>query len=618
MIAGAKVTGRNLATNQSVENSTNNNGIYRLGTLQPGSYEITVEATGFQRLVVGGVDISVGQSATLNATLSVGALTETVTVFNQTSPVDPAKTEVSEIVDRVRIAELPISGRQFIDFALLTPNTVVGKGISLGASSPLVEDVPRISFGGLFEQHSNYFALDGGDHTVSLNGFQHNGPSQEAVQEFRVLSSSYSVEYGRAMGGIVNIITRAGTNDVHGSAYYFLRNSSLDATNILSAPGFDTLRQQQYGVSLGGPITKNRFFYFGNYEGQRRRESPLYSRYILDNISAINRAKRSLGLSEEVLNKLQTKDYDYLLLRADSSLSSGTHLFARYNFANQRSENAPSVPGGLGGPSTFRKNDVLSQSLMANLTALIRPNLVNQGFIQFSRKAFSNDPLSLEPNLEIPNIATFGKHIGPADFYRENRFQVSDNLSFSVGNHDLSVGSSVDFISDRIIWSLTVPGLAVFTPESFLGLPPFGQATPVFFSFGVPRNQLGGGLPTRDTSRLFPDATFESAATTAYSHRLFEFFAQDRWQRRQLTLVYGVRYLLETVADFGIKTDKNNFQPRVGMSYGFSSGRGVIRAGAGIFTAPHFWSRLVNQLTCVGGGARDIALIEPGRASLFS
>ncbi len=620
VIAGAKVRARNLGTSQELQTVTNPDGVYRLRPLQPGRYEVTVEAVGFQPLTIGNVELTVGQTATLDLTLQVGTLTEQVEVKALgVAVVEPTKTEVSEVIDETRITELPISGRQFIDFALLTPGTTVGKGFSFGATALLAEDVPRLSFGGLFEQHTNLIALDGGDHSVSLNGLQHIGPSQDAVKEFRVLSSTYSVEYGRVMGGIVNIITKSGSNDRHGSVYYYLRNDALDARNILSAPGFDVLRQHQFGASAGGPVVRDRLFYFGNYEGQRRAESPQYTSFILNNIAAINQAKRSLGLSDEVLEQLQTKNYDYFLVRSDAQLTPANNLFVRYSFADQRNGNFPSTPGGIGGPSTFRQNDVRSQSLMANLTSLIGPSLVNQGFFQFSRKSFTNMPLSFEPNLEIINIATFGKHISPADFYRENRFQFSDNLSLLWRNHEFKVGVDIGHIRDRLLYSTTMPGFAIFTPESFLGQPPFGRTVPVFFAFAIPRALLGQPLPRRSINQLFPDDRFAAAARTVFHHEIYEFFVQDRWRYRGLTLNYGLRYFLEkTPSIFGIETDKNNVQPRLGISYGFAENKGVVRAGVGVFVAPHFWSRLVGHLTCAGSGPENLALLDPPRARFFS
>jgi hypothetical protein len=620
VVVGARVEVQSVETGRVVVGVSDENGVYRVGPVPPGRYRVVVEAVGFQTVVMEDVELTVGQSGTLNVTLSVGAVTEQVEVRGGgVALVEPTKTEVSEVIEQTRITELPISGRQFIDFALLSPTTSVGKGFSFGATALLAEDVPRLSFGGLFEQHTNLISLDGGDHSVLFNGLQHIGPSQDAVKEFRVLSSTYSVEYGRVMGGIVNIITRSGSNDRRGTVYYYVRNDALDARNILSVPGFDVLRQHQFGASAGGPVVRDRVFYFGNYEGQRRAESPQYTSFILDNLAAINRAKRSLGLSEEDLNKLQTKNYDYVLARADVQLAPTQTLFARYSFADQRNGNFPSVPGGLGAPSTFRQNDVRSQSAMINLTSLIGSGTVNQGFFQFSRKSFTNTPLTFEPNLEVVNIATFGKHISPADFYRENRFQWSDTLSLLWHNHEFKVGVDIGHIRDRLLYSTTMPGFAIFTPESFLGRPPFGRTVPVFFAFAIPRSLLGQPLPRRSVTQLFPDDRFEAAAWTVFHHQTYEVFVQDRWRYRQLTLNYGVRYFLERVPSiFGVQTDKNNVQPRLGISYGFAETKGVVRAGVGVFVAPHFWSRLVGHLTCAGSGPENLALLDPQRAGFFS
>jgi hypothetical protein len=619
VVAGARVKARNVATNQELQTVTNPDGVYQLRPLPPGRYEVRVEAVGFQPLVINDVELTVGQTATLDVALRVAAVTEEVEVRALgVAVVEPTKTEVSAVIDETRITELPISGRQFIDFALLNPSTAIGRGFS-GINALLLEDVPRLSFGGLFEQHTNLITLDGGDHSVLLNGLQHIGPSQDAVKEFRVLSSSYSLEYGRVMGGIVNIITRSGSNDRHGTVYYYLRNDALDARNILSAPGFDVLRQHQFGASAGGPVVRDRVFYFGNYEGQRRGESPQYTSFIRDNLAAINRAKRSLGLSEEELNKVQTKNYDYLLARTDVQVTPTQTLFARYSLADQRNGNFPSAPGGIGGPSSFRQNDVRSQSLMANLTSLGGASLVNQAFFQYSRKSFTNTPLTFEPHLEIVNIADFGKHIGPADFYRENRFQWSDTLSLLWHNHEFKVGVDIGHIRDRLLFSTTMPGFAIFTPESFLGQPPFGRTVPVFFAFAIPRSLLGQPLPRRSVTQLFPDERFEAAAQTVFHHQTYEVFVQDRWRYRGLTVNYGVRYFLEGMPGvFGLETDKNNIQPRVGVSYGFAGNKGVVRAGVGIFAAPHFWSRVAGHLTCGGAGPEDLALLEPQRAGFFS
>jgi hypothetical protein len=611
VVVGARVEVQSVETGRVVVGVSDENGVYRVGPVPPGRYRVVVEAVGFRKATYEGVVLTVGQVATLNVTLSVGEVVEQVEVRGEgVAVVEPTKTEVSQVVDQVRITELPISGRQFIDFALLTPTTTVGKGVSFGASSPLLEEVPRLSFGGLFEQHTNFIGLDGGDHTVSLNGLQHAGPSQEAVREFRVLSSTYLVEYGRVMGGIVNIVTRSGGNEVGGVAYYYVRNDALDARNILFAPGLEEFRQHQFGASVGGPIRRDRLFYFGNYEGQRRAEAPLYTTFLLQNIGAINRVKRALGLGEELLQRMQTKDYDYVLVRGDAQVTARHSLFGRYSFADQRNENYPVMPGGIGAPSTFRENLVRSQSVMGNVTSLFGPSWVSQAFFQFSRKSFNNWPYPpVEPHIEIPNLAQFGAVVGSAAFYREQRFQFGETVSVLRGRHEVKAGVVVDHIRDDLLYSLTNPGYVIFTPESFFGLPPFGRSVPVLFVVNfVP----GRPLPRRDPSRLFPNREYEEASRIKYTHEIFEFFLQDRWQRGAVTLSYGVRYFLEPYpSEWGMETDTNNVQPRVGLSWGFANGKGVVRAGAGIFVAPTFWSRPINHMSCVGGGPDFARLIDP-------
>ena len=216
---------------------------------------------------------------------------------------EPTRTMVSSVIDEQKIQQLPVNGRQFIDFALLAPGVTIGDTTS-GSTDVIIEPVTKLSFAGQ-NIHYNFVAIDGTDNMSTASGIQKTTPSQEAVREFRVINSSYSTEYGRAVGGIVNIITKSGTNLLHGSVYDYFRNDALDARSILASPDLPTcntpgdpasggcrflkkLHQNQYGFTLGGPIKKDRTFFFGNYEGQRRSESPFYNSAILTNISLIN------------------------------------------------------------------------------------------------------------------------------------------------------------------------------------------------------------------------------------------------------------------------------------------------------------------------------------------
>ena len=199
------------------------------------------------------------------------------------------------MIEQAQIQNLPVNGRQFIDFALLAPGVTIGDTTS-GSTDVIIEPVTKLSFAGQ-NIHYNFIAIDGADNISTASGVQKTTPSTDAVREFRVVNNTYSVEAGRAVGGIVNIITKSGTNDLHGSLYDYLRNDAFDATSELAAPGLNKLRQNQFGFTLGGPIRKNRTFFFGNYEGQRRSENPYYNSVILDNLTLINQFKTNFGLA---------------------------------------------------------------------------------------------------------------------------------------------------------------------------------------------------------------------------------------------------------------------------------------------------------------------------------
>jgi len=258
---------------------------------------------------------------------------------------DTEKSEVSQVIDTPKIADLPISGRDFIDFVLLTPSVNVGRSTAVGSQSPFTETVLKLSFGGVRESHTTFFALDGIDYTTSISGVQRSSPSQDWVQEFRVIDSPYTGDNGRNLGSVVNTITKSGTNNVHGSAYEFFRNNELNAKNLLSAPGFNTLRSNQFGATVGGPLRQEKNFYFLGYEGQRRAESPLYSSFILHCIDApnclgpgtpsINQVKQTLGLQPENLGSiLQVDDYDKFITRSNNVLSDNTFLNLTYLYSD--------------------------------------------------------------------------------------------------------------------------------------------------------------------------------------------------------------------------------------------------------------------------------------------
>ena len=271
-IANAPVTVKNVETNTTFTAATTGDGYYVIPNLPPGKYDVSAVYSGFSKTTQTGIVLTVGETATVNLTLKVAALGETVVVTGEAPVIEPTKTEISQVIATQQIQSLPISGRLFTDFALLTPSVAKSR-TSLGTTFTEFE-VTQISFGGM-RSFSNEITVDGADFVNTISGVQRATPPQDSVQEFRVVNNSFGAEYGRALGGIVNIVTKSGTNSLHGSIYDYLQNSATDARSLLQpAPLPHALRQNQYGGTLGGPIRKDKMFFFMNYEGRRTGESP--------------------------------------------------------------------------------------------------------------------------------------------------------------------------------------------------------------------------------------------------------------------------------------------------------------------------------------------------------
>ncbi|MGB6496801.1 MAG: carboxypeptidase regulatory-like domain-containing protein, partial [Candidatus Acidiferrum sp.] len=414
-VAKASITLRDVGTNRTYTAATNDNGLYVIPNLPPGTYELTTEATGFAKSTQTGIVLTVGQVATIDVNLSVAQTAEKIVVTTETPPVEPTRTEVSQVIDTRQIQNLPISGRLFTDFALLTPGVATGR---TSLQSTITEfEVTRISFGGMRDL-SNSVTVDGADTINSATGSQRATPSQEAVSEFRVVNNGFGAEYGRALGGIVNIVTKSGTNDLHGSAYDYFQNNDTDARSLLQpAPQADDLRQNQFGATLGGPIKKDQTFFFANYEGQRRAESPTYPTTLVGPVSLsngvqttelalINEAKEALGLPPENLNILTTKNTDNGLIKLDHQLSKNNRLSLRYNIFDARELNLlvgdTLDGGGVGAPSSGHNAFIRDQDLVGIINSQVAPNIVNTALVQYGRRHYNFPGVSGQPNLDIP------------------------------------------------------------------------------------------------------------------------------------------------------------------------------------------------------------------------
>src|SRR2546427_2767217 len=284
-VAKASIALREVDTNREYTAVSNETGFYVVPNLPPGRYELSIEYKGFAKYTQTGIVLSVGQAATIDVTLKIASGGEKVVVTMETPVIEPTRTEVSQVIATQQIQNLPISGRLFTDFALPSPGVATGRtSLQSTFTDPTVT---RISFGGQRDLN-NSVTVDGADNINTSTGSQRATPSQEAVSEFRVVNNSFGADYGRALGGIVNIVTKSGTNDFHGSIYDYLQNSATNAKSILTLSGFNTLRQNQFGATLGGPVREDKTFFFANYEGQRRAQSPTYPAVLIQNIDGCN------------------------------------------------------------------------------------------------------------------------------------------------------------------------------------------------------------------------------------------------------------------------------------------------------------------------------------------
>jgi len=644
-LARAAVTLREVDTNSVYTATTNDAGFYAVPNLPPGRYELKVAFKGFATYDQTGIVLTVAQTATINVTLKVQAKGEKVVVNTQTPLIEPTKTEISQVIDTKQIQSLPISNRVWTDFALLTPGVATSR-TSLGTTFTEFE-VTQISFGGM-RSFSNEITVDGADFVNSVSGVQRATPPQESVQEFRVVNNSFGAEYGRALGGIVNIVTKSGTNDFHGSLYEYMQNSATDARSLLQpAPLPHELRQNQFGATLGGPIKKDKTFFFINYEGKRSAQSPTYAPDLANNIDIIDQAKSYLGLSPEgcfhplaqctgtpqsYLNGyLKTANNDFGFARLDDQITAKSRLAVRYLIEDLRNSGElvgqTLDGGGIGVPSGGRDLFVRDQSLVGTVNTLLSPTLVNTALVQYARRHYNFPGATGEPDLSVINDLEFGHNFGTYDAIYETRLEGGDSVSWVKGNHVAKFGADLNYL-----WSANnYPG---FDPErvlmpnlnclvSFANFVDYGGGVPIapiadqgscplapqadgvsfiYWGTALPRANCpnlavvcangfyNGYIPSPATGGGFGSGWPNAFPTNQYqnfaydlNHGYFGFFAQDQWR---ITPKLTVNYGLRWDFESGLG---NVIEPdyrawQPRVGLAYSpDGKTVIRAGFGIF-----------------------------------
>ncbi len=486
-VVKATVTLRDTGTNRAYTATTNESGLYILASVPPGTYDLTAEASGFSKFSETGIVLTVGQTANADVSLKVASGEQNVVVTTETPVIETTKTEISQVVQPQQIESLPISGRLFTDFALLTPGVATSR-TSLGATFTDFETT-QISFGGM-RSFSNEIMVDGADFVSMHTGVQRVTPPQESVQEFRVVNNSFGSEYGRAAGGIVNIVTKSGTNTLHGTVYEYFQNSATDARSLLQpAPLPHELRQNSFGGSLGGPIRKDKTFFFVNYEGKRRAESPTYAPDLISNLQLIDDAKALMGLAPEgcsaglssctgsnasyINGFLKTDNDDTGFARIDHQIGANSHLGIRYNAGDTRADGElvgqTLDGGGIGVPSGGRNLLIRDQSLFGTLDTTLKPNLINSALVQWGRRHYNFLGATGQPDFSITNDLELGHNFGTDDQKYESRIQFADSLSWIKGNHVVKFGFDGNYIWDSDAFPGFTPVRAIIPSSPGLG-----------------------------------------------------------------------------------------------------------------------------------------------------
>jgi Carboxypeptidase regulatory-like domain/TonB dependent receptor len=553
-VSGATVVIDNVETNQQQTGVTDEEGRYRFSYLRVGTYQLTVEQTGFATLTRR-LTLTVGQALDVPLRLAVAGLSESVSVAGaDAAVVETARTQVAETVLPKDVEFLPLNGRNFLDLALLLPgvsrtntgnvqrfaetSAVPGTGISIAGQRNL----------------ANSFIVDGAsanDDSVELAGTYY---SQEVIREFQVVTSGAVAEFGRASGGFVNIVTQSGTNDLHGKAYGFLRNQHPDARNPL-APSKDPLTQVQYGGSFGTPIIKNRTFFFGNVEQTRRNDSNVIT-VAPANVAAINNRLRVVGYGGPLVQTgLVPGGYDTtnLFARLDHQLNQRNSFTATYNFYDIGAVNARTV-GGLNAVS--RGTNLDNQDYTVNLQDIttVGSRSLNELRFQFRRSRLSAPAIDQTgPAVNINGVASFGTATNSPTERDVDLYQLTDNFSVLRGSHSLKFGGEYLYNDLDIGFPGALQGVYTFTSlANFLT----GNYSQFQQAFGTP--------------------------SQAQKNPNVGVFARDEWKvRRDLTLNVGLRYDLQFLPD-PIETDTDNVAPRFGFAYSPNE-RTVVRGSYGLY-----------------------------------
>jgi outer membrane receptor protein involved in Fe transport len=585
-VPGASVSIRGADTGATRTTTSGATGGFRFLNLVPGNYAISADLSGFAQAKVASVTVTVGGDSTVRLVMEPAGVTAAVSVSSEAPLIESTKSEVSSVVDEKLIRSLPTNGRNFLDVVLDTPAVVkdnfrVGDLVFAGQRGTL-----------------NSLVVDGADNNNTFFGQalgrtgSGRAPYQfslDSVKEFQVNTNSYSAEYGRAGGAVINVVTKSGTNAFHGNGFYFYRDDSLNAKNYIDAVNgrakapyhFD-----QFGATLGGPIVTDKLFFFANYDGQRNQTPntvilavPPGTPSDPDTVAGIAKLTALAG------NWNQKQDQDVFLLKADYEIASGQRASVRYNrqrFTGVGFESSGSTVAFEHSGDSIVNTDTVAGSLDSSFAA----SFVNELRGQWAKDrepgtAYSSNPEGIVNQSGSP-VLTIGENFFSPRETTIDRWQIADTATWLFGPHTVKGG--FDYQHDDIL---------NYFPGNFFGSYTF--QTIASFNRGVPN-----GSGERYVQAFAGPGT--TGPTTDPNLRDISAFVQDEWRiTPNLTLNLGVRYDFQDIAQptvlntdpqllaAGLLTnvipqDHNNVGPRLGIAWTpGNDGRTLLRAGYGIF-----------------------------------
>ncbi len=601
VIPAATITVRNANTGVTQALATNGAGIYVAPFLPPGMYEITVVKAGFAKVLRTNLTLQVGQTLTIDIPLPLQTTSETVTVTGQPSVVDAQKTDMSQVVSQTQQENLPLAGRRWESFALLTPNVTTDGGTGL------------ISYRGISGLY-NSSAVDGTNNSQAFFSETKGRTtipyiySMDSIQEFQVTSSNYSAELGQAAGGIVNAVTKSGTNVIHGDLFYYLRYPTLNALDPLQkSKGIYTQpihQQQQFGGSVGGPILKDKLFYFLTYDGSRKvnpisftstQSFPLACIYTQITPAKCAAANSYLSSLLGAYPRFQNQDVGFGKL--DYQITPANRVSASFNLDNFKAPNSYNTFTTSNNNSNTANGTAVTHEriFVANWDSTINPTTINSFRFQWSQDLEIIGANYPAPSVNITNVMSYGmpNALPRPAFPNEHRLQFADVLSKTVGTHTFKAGVDVSAIHELLINLFQGGGVYNYN----------GSATGAFSNWAA--DVMGINLGDGFTGRHFSNFTQVTDPVTGvgkddFYNNDYAAFVEDSWKvRPNLTLNLGVRYDLSTIPQppkpnlstplttlytSTINIPKTQFAPRLGAAWEVRKGT-VVRVGYGMFYA---------------------------------